>query len=551
MKVKIALSFLFSCLFSFSILAGTTSEESSKIAIFCKVWGFLKYYHPAVASGKIDWDREFMSRLNALLPLNSKQETSRYYSAWINSLGEIKKCKTCDRNIPDSLKFNLDLAWLSDTAVFSKDLIAQLNFIRENRNQGKNYYVQVNRHLRNTTYENENPYADSVFPSANLRLLTLARYWNIINYFYPYKYSIGMNWGSVLEDLIPTFLQSIDTVSYQFAILEMIAKINDSHAFVVAKYAVKCFGLKWVPFTFRIIDQTAVVTGSYNELLCRKNDIRQGDVVLSVDGKTIGDIIRERSKYIAGSNEPGRLRNFYFAIFNGQTDSVTITFDRDGVTSRKTINRYLFKEFHYTWPSSNKTETFGILENNIGYINLGLLEPQQVAGVMKKLWNTKAIIFDIRNYPNETGLLISKYLNPTRRPFAIFTEPDITYPGVFHYANLSYCGKRNNNPYAGQIILLFDERTQSQAEYTVMALKTAPMVSSIGSQTAGADGDVSFIILPGNYKTNMTGRGVFFPNGGITQGVGIWPDTVVIPSVKGIKDSRDEVMDKALEMLNN
>ncbi|MEI6684104.1 MAG: S41 family peptidase [Bacteroidota bacterium] len=532
-------------------MAGTPGEETSSIALFCKVWGFLKYYHPAVASGKIDWDREFISRVNALPPLTSKQETSRYYSSWINSLGEVRRCKTGERNIPDSLKQNCDLAWLRDTSVFTKVLTTQLNFIKENRNRRNNYYVQVNRHLRNTSYENEKPYADSVFPSKNLRLLTLARYWNIINYFYPYKYGIGGNWDTVLTEMIPAFLHSADTVSYQFAILEMLAKINDSHSFVVAKYAVSLFGLKWAPFTFGIIDQKAVVTGFYNDSLCRQNDIRLGDVLLTADGKTIGDIIRERSKYIAASNERGRLRNFYFAIFNGTADSVTITFERNGVASKKTINRYLFKEFHYTWPSSNKTETYGILENNIGYINLGLLVPRQVAGVMKKLWHTKAIIFDLRSYPNETGLLLSKYLNPAPRPFAVFTEPDITYPGVFHNTKPCYCGKRNSKPYAGRVVLLMDERTQSQAEYTVMALKTAPGAISIGSQTAGADGDVSYITLPGNYKTCMTGRGVFFPNGGMTQRVGLWPDRIVMPSVNGIKEGCDEVMDKALEFLNN
>ncbi len=551
MKIKIAFSLLFPLLFSFSVLAGSTTEETSKTALFCKVWGFLKYYHPEVATGKIDWDREFTTRVKTLPHLTSKQETSRYYAAWINSLGEVRRCKTSTRNIPDSLKLNLDLAWLSDTSLFTKDLTAQLNFIRENRNRGKNFYVQVNRHLRNTVYENEKPYADSVFPSEPLRLLTLARYWNIINYFYPYKYSIGMNWGNVLEEMIPAFRHAADTASYQFAILEMIAKINDSHAFVVAKYAVSRFGLKWAPFTFGIIDQKAVVTGFYNDSLCRKNDIRRGDVILTVDGKTIGDIIRERSKYIAASNEPGRLRNFYFAVFNGHTDTVTVTYERNGIISKKTVKRYLFKEFHYTWPSSNTMETSGLREHNIGYVNLGLLEPRQVACVMKKLWHTRAIIFDLRNYPNETGLLISKYLNPAPRPFAVFSEPDINYPGVFRYTKPCLCGKRNRMPYAGRVILLFDERTQSQAEYTVMALKTAPVVSTIGSQTAGADGDVSFITLPGNYKTLMTGRGVFFPYGGITQRVGIRPDWIVMPSVNGIQEGRDEVMDKALELLNN
>ena len=28
------------------------------LIVLCKVWGFLKYYHPDIANGKIDWDNE-------------------------------------------------------------------------------------------------------------------------------------------------------------------------------------------------------------------------------------------------------------------------------------------------------------------------------------------------------------------------------------------------------------------------------------------------------------------------------------------------------------
>jgi len=42
-------------------------------------------------------------------------------------------------------------------------------------------------------------------------------------------------------------------------------------------------------------------------------------------------------------------------------------------------------------------------------------------------------------------------------------------------------------------VILVDERTQSQAEYTTMALRTAPGAIVMGSQTAGADGNVSLI----------------------------------------------------------
>lgn len=45
----------------------------------------------------------------------------------------------------------------------------------------------------------------------------------------------------------------------------------------------------------------------------------------------------------------------------------------------------------------------------------------------------------------------------------------------------------------------------------------------------------------------MSGIGVFYPDKTSTQGVGIVPDLVVSPTVKGIRAGRDEVLEAALK----
>jgi carboxyl-terminal processing protease len=548
--MKTVISILIFLSFSISTFSQTTSQESEKIATFCKLWGFLKYYHPTVAKGKIDWDNEFMTRIKVVSSLESKQELNNYYSEWISSLGKVKKCKKCKEEIPDSIRFNLDLAWLSDSIAFTKTLINQLEFIQNNRNQGKNNYVQQSRFVGNTKYDNEKSYKDSVFPSIELRLLGLSRYWNIIEYFFPYKYRIGQDWNKVLVEMVPKFKDSRDTISYHLAMLELTAKINDSHAGFVTKYTNQYFGLKWAPFRFKIIDNKAIVTGFYNDSLCKINDIQIGDVFLEVGNLTIKDITKEKSKYIGASNEVTKLRNMTYAIFNGQTDSVNTNFERNGVVEEKTIYRYYFNEFNYKWTNANLTDTCKILDGNIGYINLGLLQPQQTDRYLNKLKDTKAIIFDIRNYPNGTLYSIANFLNADNKPFAKFTNPDLSYPGIFHYTAPYSCGKKNSSPYAGKVILLFNETSQSHAEFTLMALQTAPNVISIGSQTAGADGNVSLITFPGNYKSYMTGIGVYYPDGRETQRIGIVPDIEIKPTIEGLKLKKDEVLEKAIEVIN-
>jgi C-terminal processing protease CtpA/Prc len=79
-----------------------------------------------------------------------------------------------------------------------------------------------------------------------------------------------------------------------------------------------------------------------------------------------------------------------------------------------------------------------------------------------------------------------------------------------------------------------------------MALRAAPRATVIGSTTAGADGNVSQIVLPGGIATRISGIGIFYPDKKPTQRIGMIPDREVKPSIAGLRDGRDEVLEAAV-----
>jgi C-terminal processing protease CtpA/Prc len=95
------------------------------------------------------------------------------------------------------------------------------------------------------------------------------------------------------------------------------------------------------------------------------------------------------------------------------------------------------------------------------------------------------------------------------------------------------------------VVVLVDESSQSQAEYTSMALRAAG-AKIVGSTTAGADGNVSPFTLPGGLSAMISGIGVFYPDKKPTQRIGIIPDVEVKPTIAGIRAGRDEVLEAAL-----
>lgn len=66
----------------------------------------------------------------------------------------------------------------------------------------------------------------------------------------------------------------------------------------------------------------------------------------------------------------------------------------------------------------------------------------------------------------------------------------------------------------------------------------------IGSTTAGADGDISYVSLPGDMSTVFSGLGIYYPDGGEIQQVGIVPDIICKPTITGVKAVRDEPLER-------
>ena len=118
--------------------------ETEKLTTTCKVWGFLKYYHPKVANGEKNWDQQLFEVLPKIEQGKSKEEFSLILENWIDTLGEVKKIEPII--VSDTIKHfdkNFDLSWIDKNKLFSKKLSTKLRFIENNRFQGEQYYVGV------------------------------------------------------------------------------------------------------------------------------------------------------------------------------------------------------------------------------------------------------------------------------------------------------------------------------------------------------------------------------------------------------------------------
>lgn len=534
--------FLFLSLnFSAQMITGTQKLES-----LCRVWGFLKYYHPHVAKGNLNWDKQLFQKIKELENIHDKESLNTLYSEWIESLGEVPLCKEC--SVKDQKVYflkNFDLRWIDNSQIFSDDVSQKLRYIENNRNIGDNYYF--GKGGRKIYFRNEKSYG-SQFNSKTISLLELFRYWNYVEYFFPYKYETDQNWNDVLTEMIPKFLLIDNDVNLHLALAELVAKTDDSHAYISSKeIQLNLYGQRKVPVEYSYAEGKLVITKINNTRSRHKSPLQPGDVIYDIEGKTIPQVINSWAKYVPASNSWGKVSKIKDKLLFSKNDSISVKIERDGQNLEIKTKTYLIKDIIHEKIPAPKKWKFMDDEKKIGYVHMGILEKEDLEEMYNSLKSAKSIIFDLRNYPRQTIIPLSYFLLPNPSIYYQFTFPDTSYPGKF-YIRKNVTGRKNPEYYKGNVIVLVDENTQSQAETTTMMFKQHPKAKIIGSNTSGANGDVIMFTIA-DLDTRFTGLGAYYPDGRETQRIGIIPDIFIKPSIEGLKNGKDEVLEKALEYI--
>jgi hypothetical protein len=192
---------------------------------------------------------------------------------------------------------------------------------------------------------------------------------------------------------------------------------------------------------------------------------------------------------------------------------------------------------------------FRRLSDSLAYLTLSSAHKKDAEDYVRAAQGAEALVIDLREYPAEFMVFaLGRHLVAESKPFARFTRGDLSNPGAFVWGHTPILTPKRPRVTA-KLAILVDETTQSNAEYTAMAFRTAPEAIVVGSTTAGADGNVSDIPLPGGIESSFSGIGVFTPDGRPTQRVGIARDIDVLPTIAGVRAGRDEVLEAAVRAL--
>jgi C-terminal processing protease CtpA/Prc len=466
-------------------------------------------------------------------------------------LGPVEPCNPCAELGESDFQLRPDRGWIDDEARLGKQLSQELRSIRDNRLPYRQFYLTMAPNVGNPVFKHKLGYEGLKLPDAGYQLLALYRFWNIIEYWFPYRDVMGEDWDKVLSEFIPRVALANDAEPYQRELMALIARVHDGHANLWSSLDVRPpVGKCQLPVRVRFIEDHPVVTGFVTPDTAGRSNLRLGDIITQLDGVPVAKLIASWTPYYAASNQDARLRDIAAFMTRGACGEASVGVRRDNQDIQLNAARVAVTGAN-AGPGTHDLpgETFRRLSDQVAYLKLSSVKIADTAHYIESAAGTKGLIIDIRNYPSEFVVFaMGSLLVDRQTPFARFTHGDLSNPGAFHWTQPESLTPQQPH-YAGKIMILVDEISQSQAEYTTMAFRGAPGAKVVGSTTSGNDGNVSPIPLPGGLRAMISGIGVFYPDKLPTQRIGIIPNVEVRPTIAGIRAGRDEVLEEALRQI--
>lgn len=391
-------------------------------------------------------------------------------------------------------------------------------------------------------------YRDMRSPTFGYRLLGLYRLWATLRYFDPHTRRADTNWDRLLAAEIPRFAAATDSVSYAFAVEDVLVHLRDGHAFSPSLQVARALGAAPPDASMRIVDGKPIVTAVSAET--KGVGLYVGDEVLSVDGVAAADRTRWLRSVIPASNPVAQ--GYYAALYFLCGPDSSLAKIRVRGADRRVREVHLRRSFSYWRPSDRSGPPVRLLAGGSWYVDLARVTPTHLNRALDTMDLTHGVVFDARGANLGTGELLGRRFAPAGRTVvARLTVPIVRSPddAIQGMQTQTQAIETSLSPRVRPTMLvLVDETTQSSSEHLALYLRAAG-AQIIGSQTAGADGNISSFYLPGGVRVSFTGMDVATPDGHSVQGAGVPLDYVVPMHVADVRTGRDPALIRAQALL--
>lgn len=520
-----------------------TNRQITQLTTLGKVWGFLKYYHPAAAKGKPDWD----SALIRMIPLAEQAQTGKAFDtlleAWYRSLPPARLSATPVNWQADSLTrifTEKDIQQFRVSKWLKTELVRLYQYhLPDTSRYVTRYYAP---HYYDHIIHTEDDYKTPAYPDRRVRLLALFRYWNTIAYFYQHKARIPA-WDHVLSSYISRFWQAKDSAQYRYTIRELIHELPDSHSFIQEPGRIYYF----YPFRIDYVGGKYLV-GACDDSIAKRRGYCIGDEIIAIDKKSVGEREKELLKTTTGTNASSRYRNIAQELLKTGDSVIQVSFKRKGRVITMPVELHSWEAYRRI-PKAPAKPLWEEVEKGTWYVRFcSIRNVDTLRYLFQDIRQARVVIWDMRDYPNyqvTTGL--GKFFFPAKTQLTEELNAWDFYPGTFIRSPYYFTPDgKEDLIYNGPLIVLVDEHTQSLSESIAAILKLRPNTITMGRQTAGTTGNIAWLTMPGSIEVSYTGVGVQGLQESFRQGIGVKLDVPVRLTWAKVAGSKDYILQQAI-----
>jgi C-terminal processing protease CtpA/Prc len=382
-------------------------------------------------------------------------------------------------------------------------------------------------------------------PSGNdraTRLAAVALGWTVFEHFYPYFDIVQVDWPGELRKALAEAAKLPGEVNFLNTLRGMVAALQDGHGSVTHPSKVFTHQL---PLAWHWVEDKLVVSHADP----RAPGIARGDVIVGINGRATLQAIANEEKLVAASTpQHRRWRTLQRMLRGSPNETVRLKVQRArGGTANLVLRRTAL--FPLAEP---KPEKITEIRPGIFYVDLDRISTQDFRDALGQLAAARGIIFDLRGYPNNVSVLPLHHLAGQTLRSAIFNTPLITRPSRegIRFEDGGWTIPPAPSPLRAKTAFITDGRAVSYAETYMGIVEAFRLAEIVGGPTAGTNGNVNPFVLPGGYTVFWTGMQVLKHDGSRHHGVGIQPTVPVSRTLQGVAAGRDELLEKAIEVVS-
>ena len=375
-------------------------------------------------------------------------------------------------------------------------------------------------------------------PPLDVRLADVVVAWNVYRHFYPYWQEAAVDWDGRLPALLRSAAAASTRAAHADALKALVHDVRDGHGSVTDTSArVARAGL---PARLAVVDDRVVVTAT------AVPELPVGAVVLEIDGVPAATLLEGLIAHYSGTEQWRRVRASLELGAGTPGSDARLRID-DGQGVREVPVRRI----QATPPVEKRPEPVTELEPGIWYVDLTRAKLAQVQPSLYKLAAARAVVFDMRGYPTDSGAGLLPHLLEAAETDLWMHVWKLTGPfgRTAGWEDFGWNVKPAQPHLGGRRVFLTDGRAISYGESIMGYVGDRKVGTIVGGPTAGTNGNVATFDLPGGFRVSFTAMRVTGHDGKSPfHLVGVRPQVAVAPTIAGLRAGRDEVLEKGLEL---